>query len=174
MENQCPFCNKELCFYKIRETANVEYFSCASCGCKRKYPKAAAPIGLAQIQKETDAAIKRGWDATQIEWKRMALGVIYEFCLNKQSFTANEFTDVIKNSPIKTTDNRAIGGAIITAKKLKWLKGTGELERRISKNFNAGSYVQVWESLLFTHSEKGRLLEDLSKLEIKNPQTSLF
>lgn len=99
-----------------------------------------------QINKEIDRAIKKGLDNAKVEWKRMALTVVAKFCIEKEYFNANEFTDEIKRSPIKTHDNRAIGGIIRLAMKWGWVEKTG-----IKEYSKAGhlSQVQVWKSKFY-------------------------
>lgn len=99
-----------------------------------------------EIKLETQRLIKLGWDNTRVEWKRMALNVIYDLCIKKETFTANEFTKIIKSSPIKTHDNRSIGGAIMTAKKFKWVENTGMSEKSRAAHL---SPISIWRSLIF-------------------------
>ncbi len=99
-----------------------------------------------QILTETNKAIKRGYDHTKVQWRKMALGVIYELCMSKETFTANDFTNLIKANPIKTHDNRSIGGIIKMAVRLKWVAGTGQKE--FSKAGHL-SNIEIWKSLLY-------------------------
>jgi len=98
-----------------------------------------------KILEDTQRGIKMGWDNAKVEWRRMALDIIYRLCLERKLITANDFTKIIKDSHIKTHDNRAIGGLVMAAKKFKWIKPTGKVE--VSK---AGHFIkiQVWESLI--------------------------
>ena len=99
-----------------------------------------------KIKQETDIAIKKGFDNTEIEWRKSALMVIYNLCTQESTLTANDFTEMIKEMPLKTRDNRAIGGVVRMAQKFRWITKTGESE--FSK---AGHLlkIQVWKSLLF-------------------------
>ena len=98
-----------------------------------------------KILKETDIAVRKGWDSTKIEWRKAALEIIYELCVAKEKFTANDFTEQIKAMPLKTHDNRAIGGLIRIARKFGWVEKSGE--STVSK---AGHLlrIQVWRSLI--------------------------
>lgn len=108
-----------------------------------------------QILEETQTAIKKGYDNTRVEWKRMALQTIYKLCMQKEYFTANEFTRMIKDSPIKTYDNRAIGGAIKTAQRLGWVQGTGKKEYSRAGHL---TNIEIWKSLLFNNEPQRRLI----------------
>jgi len=101
---------------------------------------------LNKIRQDTDIAIKEGWDRTKIEWRKATLKIIYVLCSQEPTITANDFTEIIKAMPLKTHDNRAIGGVVRIAQKFKWIVKTGEEE--ISKAGHL-SKIQVWKSLLF-------------------------
>lgn len=109
---------------------------------------------LQQIKKETERCIQKGWDNARIAWREMALTTLYRLCVNNQFLTANDFGEEIMKNPLHTHDNRAIGGLIITARKLGWVRNTGQLEGRMSKRFNRGGMSSVWESLLYGKREK--------------------
>lgn len=116
-----------------------------------------------KIVQETDIAVKKGWDRTKVEWRAAALEIIYKLCVQKEEFTANEFTEPIKKMLLKTHDNRAIGGLIRVAQKFNWVRKTGRDE--ISK---AGHLlkIQVWKSLLY------RKHQDCGETEITPPDMS--
>ena len=124
-------------------------------------------IEYQQIQKETERCIKKGWDNSRIEWRAMALKVLYRLCVNNQFITANEFGEEIMKSSIHTHDNRAIGGLIITARKLGWVKNTGQFEARLSKRFNRGGMSSVWESLLY--GKRDKWVEQAEPVKVEQP-----
>jgi len=99
----------------------------------------------AKIERATNVAIKQGWDRTKIDWRKAALEIIYELCVENEKITANDFTELIKNMPLKTHDNRSIGGLIRIAERFGWVEKSGETE--VSK---AGHLlrIQIWKSLL--------------------------
>ena len=99
-----------------------------------------------KIRQDTDIAVKKGWDNTKIEWRKQALMVIYSLCTKEASISANDFTEIIKDLPIKTHDNRSIGGLVKMAEKFKWITKTGDVE--ISKAGHL-SRIQIWKSILF-------------------------
>lgn len=108
-----------------------------------------------EYQKVVDAtneAIKRGWDNSKVEWQRMALNIIYQLCLRNSEITVNEFSKEIKENPLKTHDNRAIGGAVVLAKKFKWIEATDRVvvrETSLSKVTHRGPTVIIWKSLIY-------------------------
>lgn len=108
----------------------------------------------AKIVKETEIAIKKGFDSTKIEWRKMALETIYRLCAENEYITANEFGEEIKANPLKTHENRAIGGVIIMARKFGWVEKTGKFKERISTSFHKGAMLAVWKSLLFGRVER--------------------
>lgn len=102
---------------------------------------------LKQIEIETEAAVKAGWEHAKIEWRRMAMERLLEICLAKSTFTVNDFRDLIKNSPIQTHDNRAMGGLMATGKKMKWIRLTGT---EIPSIVGHRVPIQIWQSLIYT------------------------
>lgn len=99
----------------------------------------------AKIVQATNVAVKQGWDRTKIDWRKAALEIIYELCVSKEKITANDFTGLIKNMPLKTHDNRAIGGLIRIAQKFDWVAKSGQSE--VSKAGHL-SRIQIWKSLI--------------------------
>ena len=104
------------------------------------------PKEYAQIDKIVADAIAKGYDHAKADWRGMALGVLLEVCKTEETFTANDLSKEIMKSPIKTHDNRAIGGVIKTGQGLGWLKPTGN---RTPSYFGHKVAIQVWESLLY-------------------------
>jgi hypothetical protein len=104
--------------------------------------------------RDTEIAVKKGFDSTKIEWRKMALETIYRLCAENEFLTANEFGEEIKANPLKTHENRAIGGVIIMARKFGWVENTGKFKERISKSFHKGAMNAVWKSLLFGRVER--------------------
>lgn len=98
-----------------------------------------------QIQAETDAGIAKGWEGAHVQWRKMALNCLLELCLTQKSFTVNDFRDSVRASQIKTHDNRAMGGVMVTAKKLGWITPTGS---SIISRVGHKSQLQVWKSNL--------------------------
>jgi len=101
---------------------------------------------LNKIRQDTDIAIKQGWDNTKIEWRKQALMVIYSLCTKEATISANDFTEIIKDLPVQTHDNRSIGGLVKMAEKFRWVTKTGEVE--VSRAGHL-SRIQIWRSLLF-------------------------
>jgi len=99
----------------------------------------------AKIKTATDIAIKQGFDRTRIEWRKAALEIVYELCVENEKVTANDFTELIKKMPIKAHDNRSIGGLIRVAERFGWVEKSGESE--VSRAGHL-SRIQIWKSLL--------------------------
>lgn len=102
--------------------------------------------GYTIIRELTDKAIADGYSSSDAEWRQMALTVVYEMCLRRQEFTVNEVRDIIKSSPLKTSDNRAMGGVMQKAKALKWIQASG---RSIPSKVGHLVPIQIWDSLIF-------------------------
>lgn len=100
----------------------------------------------AELQRVTDEAIERGFNNASIKWRVMALENLYRFAKCTKTFTVNDFRDMVALSPIKTHDNRAMGGVIQTARKEGWIKPTG---KSIPSRVGHKVHIQVWESLIF-------------------------
>lgn len=108
------------------------------------YPQA-IPSGnfLAQIEEEAKAAIKRGWDASKVGWRKQALTILLKTALSNSLFTVNDFRKQIIDSGIKTHDNRAMGGLMVTARNWGWIKPSGgEIVSKVGHK----SKLQVWRS----------------------------
>lgn len=101
------------------------------------------------IQQVTDRAIDIGHRNADREWKEMALECVKIICLERETFTMNDVRWLIKQSPIKTHDNRAVGGVIKRAVRLNWIKATG---KSIMSRVGHKSLLQVWKSNLYKNN----------------------
>ena len=115
---------------------------------------------LELIRQETEAAVKRGWDASHSEWRATALAILCETCLTAREFTVDYFREKIKSSGVKTHDNRAMGGLMATARNWGWIEATGE---KIPNREWHGIGLRVWKSniyqeLSFREIEQERVL----------------
>lgn len=99
-----------------------------------------------QMQFLTDKGIKTSFDNAHEEWRSMALGCVRDVCLKHKTFTVNDVRALVKLSTLKTHDNRAMGGVMKTAQKMRWLEPTGE---SIPSVVGHKVHIQVWKSLLF-------------------------
>ena len=102
------------------------------------------------IQQVTDQAIDRSYKNAENDWKIMALECVRQVCLRQQTFTMNDVRWLVNASPIKTHDNRAMGGVMRTASKLKWIIPTGQ---SIVSKVGHKSPLQIWKSLLYKDKE---------------------
>lgn len=100
----------------------------------------------AAIQAETDRAIQKGYDAAHAEWRAMALEYLYETCLQMPTFTVNDFRKKVRASSLQTHDNRAMGGVMVTGRRLGWMKPTGEA---IPSRVGHKVPLQIWQSLVY-------------------------
>lgn len=103
---------------------------------------------LAQIDEEAKAAIRRGWDASKVGWRKQALIILLQTALSREVFTVNDFRDKIKESGITTHDNRAMGGLMVTARGWGWIKSSGD---EIRSRVGHGVPLQVWKSNIVQH-----------------------
>jgi len=88
----------------------------------------------------TDDAIEQCYQASDPEWRKVALDIVRQMCYEKQYFTVNDFR---KNLKGKTHDNRAVGGLMRTAQAEKWCRPTGNT---IQSKVGHKSLLQIWES----------------------------
>lgn len=98
------------------------------------------------IQKVTDEAIQKGYDNAKEEWRKYALECLRQVCLHQQEFTMNDVRGALKHAPIKTHDNRAVGGVVATARKEGWIEPTG---KSIQSLVGHKSPLQIWRSLIY-------------------------
>lgn len=105
---------------------------------------------FAKIVSETNKAIERGYDRAKAEWRTMALQCVYDICLSMPTFTVNDFRAKVRESPIKTHDNRAMGGIMSTARKMGWIDRTGdEIPSRVGHMIP----IQIWKSLIYNRRD---------------------
>lgn len=102
------------------------------------------------INRETASAIKGGWNAAHKQWRMMVLETIYELAHDVEDFTMDDIRYLVKieevRTGLKTQDNRAMGGAAMTAKSLGWIKRSGhEIRSRVGH----GTPLQIWISCLY-------------------------
>lgn len=106
-----------------------------------------------KILDDTNRAIKQGWDNAQVEWRIMVMKVIYQLALDNQEISSNDVMEIIKDSPVKTHDLRAMGGAVKSAAKYKWIEKTDRVVRNTthlrSRATHLGQVVAVWRSLIY-------------------------
>lgn len=110
-----------------------------------------------KIVEATNKAIKKGWDNTKIEWQKMALNTIYQLCLREPEISVNDFSEAIKQNPIKTHDNRAIGGAVVVAKKFHWIERTDRIvvrDIKMGPTSHRGPTAVIWKSLLYRGEQR--------------------
>lgn len=103
---------------------------------------------LAQIEEEAKAAVRRGWDASKVGWRKQALTILLSTALSHEFFTVNDFRDKIKESGIVTHDNRAMGGLMVTARGWGWIRSSGD---EITSKVGHKSKLQVWQSNIMQH-----------------------
>jgi len=110
---------------------------------------------VAQMKAETEAAIKRGWDASKRDWRVIAMSILCRVCLTKREFTVNDFRDEILNSGVSTHDNRAMGGLMTTAKKLGWITSISAIPSQVGHK----TPIQVWRSQIYQEPSRRELQE---------------
>ena len=99
-----------------------------------------------EIKKITDKAVEKSYDHAHIEWRKMALECLRVICETKQEFTMNDVRSLVKMSPLKTHDNRAMGGVVKSGRQLGWFKPSGN---SIISKVGHGVPLQIWQSLIF-------------------------
>lgn len=99
-----------------------------------------------RMNEATTRAIEQGFDNAHDAWRAMALECLQQICLSKAEFTVNEVRDLVKLSDLKTHDNRAMGGVMVTGKSKGWLMPTG---RSIPSVVGHKVHIQIWKSLIF-------------------------
>lgn len=99
-----------------------------------------------RMNEATARAVEQGYDNAHDAWRAMALECVQQICLTKETFTVNDVRDLVKLSDLKTHDNRAMGGVMVTAKGRGWLLPTGQ---SIPSVVGHKTHIQVWKSLIF-------------------------
>lgn len=98
------------------------------------------------MNKATEAGIEQSFDNAHNEWRSMALECLRVICTTRETFTVNDVRDLVKLSPLKTHDNRAMGGVMVTGRKNGWLLPTGQ---SIPSIVGHKVHIQVWKSLIY-------------------------
>lgn len=99
-----------------------------------------------EIQKITDQAIDEAYAGANMAWKKMAFECLKKICETKQTFTMNDLRELVNQSPIKTSDNRAMGGVVKTARKAGLIVPTGS---SIVSKVGHKSPLQIWKSTIY-------------------------
>jgi hypothetical protein len=103
-----------------------------------------------EIQKITNQAIDEGYVGANLAWKEMAHNCLKRICLARETFTMNDLRDLVRQSPIKTHDNRAMGGVMKWARKMGMVEATGAT---IVSKVGHKSPLQVWRSNIYKPKE---------------------
>lgn len=115
---------------------------------------------IEKIKAEVEAAVARGWDAADSEWRKMALLILCATALGTREFSVNDFRERLKAQPEKTHDNRAVGGLMKTAERWGWIENTG---LTFPSKVGHKTPLTVWRSKIF---------QDLSFREIEVRETN--
>lgn len=99
-----------------------------------------------RMDKATNRAIEQGFDNAHDAWRAMALECLQQICLTKETFTVNEVRELVSLSDLKTHDNRAMGGVMVTGKGKGWLAPTGQ---SIPSVVGHKVHIQIWKSLIY-------------------------
>ena len=101
-----------------------------------------------KMEEVTEKGIEQGFENAHEEWRAMALDCLHKVCLSYDTFTVNDVRALVERSPLKTHDNRAMGGIIKTG------------QRRVACSNRR------------KHSECGRSQGSHSNLEVLNLQSN--
>lgn len=119
--------------------------------CKLKHGDAApAQIDIKKVDKEemhavTEKAVDQSYQNADSQWREMALQCVKVVCEKHDTFTMNEVRALVQMSPLKTHDNRAMGGVMKTARARGWFAPTGE---SIPSVVGHKVHIQIWKSLI--------------------------
>lgn len=106
------------------------------------------PEDRQKMNEATERGIQEGLDHAHEQWKRMAIGVLYEVAQTRETFTVNDVRAIVKLSTLRTHDNRAMGGVMQHGKKEKWIEPTGQ---SIPSVVGHRVHIQVWRSNIYQH-----------------------
>ena len=123
---------------------SVQQVKCAF-DCMKK-PERKFPVDTEKMNKVTEEGIEKGLENAHETWRGMALEALHKVCLSYDVFTVNDVRAVVEKSPLKTHDNRAMGGIMKTGEKEGWLAPTGET---IPSVVGHKTRIQIWKSLIY-------------------------
>lgn len=98
-----------------------------------------------EMNRRTEAGIERAIDNAHEAWRSMALDCLRKLCEEQDTFTVNDLRKLVSASPLKTHDNRAMGGILVTGRSDGWLKSTG---MTIPSVVGHKTPIQIWKSLI--------------------------
>lgn len=104
---------------------------------------------IAEIKTETEGAIMDGMIGANAKWRDMAIDCLEQIALSRQEFTTNDVRAMVSHSPLRTHDNRAMGGVIKHGVSMKWIIATG---KTMVSRVGHGGPLQIWKSLIFKKS----------------------
>ena len=160
MVGQCKHCNaiatqdaKGMTKYvpSIGTFPSLPKVVCYSCKLKHGDATPVLHVDIRKVDKVemhavTEKAVEQSYAHANDAWRDMALECVKVICEKHKTFTVNQVRDLVKMSHLKTHDNRAMGGVMATAKKLKWLAPTGE---SIPSVVGHKVHIQIWKSLIY-------------------------
>lgn len=124
---------------------NVPQVKCAYDCTKKTEPKR-FEVDREKMEEVTEKGIEQGFENAHEEWRAMALDCLHKVCLSYDTFTVNDVRALVERSPLKTHDNRAMGGIIKTGQREGWLAPTGE---SIPSVVGHKVHIQIWKSLIY-------------------------
>jgi len=159
MVSQCQHCNaiktedgKGRTQYvpSIGEFPNLRKEPCYTCKVKHGDAKPVhvdiKKVDKVEMHAVTEKAVEQSYTNADSQWREMALQCVKTICEKHETFTVNEVRALVQMSPLKTHDNRAMGGVMATAKKLGWLAPTGE---SIPSVVGHKVHIQIWKSRIY-------------------------
>ena len=107
------------------------------------------------IEHETDYAILSGMRNADITWQSYAIECMRVIASRYQTFTMDDVRPLVQTSPVKTHDNRAMGGVVKWAMLAGWIERTGQ---SIPSRTGHKTPIQVWNSRLYKGAEQREIV----------------
>lgn len=99
-----------------------------------------------EMRGQTEDAISRGINSAHEEWREMAIECLRIVASKNPTFTVNQVRELVDMSPLKTHDNRAMGGVIRAGLANKWIEKTGD---SIPSVVGHKVHIQIWRSKIY-------------------------
>lgn len=101
-----------------------------------------------QAERLKQAGMEAAYQYADLSWKDIAAKALMQVAQTKAEFTTDDMWEIINETGIVTSENRAMGAIMQSASRAGMIKATGYFlpSKRVSKH---KSPTRVWQSLIY-------------------------
>lgn len=110
-----------------------------------------------QAERLKQSGMEAAYQYADLDWKQIASKALRQCAETKAEFTTDDMWEIINNTGVVTSENRAMGSIMQSASRAGMIKATGYFlpSKRVSKH---KSPTRVWQSLIY--KPKGRVADN--------------